>query len=158
MNKALFEYSAYSAFLKDWISAQPRKGHGLRLKMAECLGRQSVFISQVLHGDADLSASQAQILAEWMQLSDSETHYLLLLVQQARADTEKLKQYFAGQLTRIRDENLRIDQRLKGKTESIPEQDRLRYYSAWYYPAIRLLTAIPAYQTRGEIAKRLQLP
>lgn len=158
MNKAIFEYSAYPAFLKDWIGAQPKKGHGLRLKMAECLNRQSVFISQVLHGDADLSASQAQILGEWMQLSEGETHYFLLLVQQARADTPKLCEYYSVQLTRIREENLNLQKRLQGQTETIPEKDRLRYYSAWYYPAIRLLTAIPEFQTRAAIASRLQLP
>lgn len=158
MNKSVFEYNAYNAFLTDWIHAQPRKGHGVRLKLAEVLGRQSVFISQVLHGDADLSPGQAQLLAEWMQLSESETHYFILLVQQARADTLKLAEYYGSQLARIREENLNLQQRLKGQTESIPEKDRLRYYSAWYYPAIRLLTAIPAFQSRAAIAQRLQLP
>lgn len=158
MNKTIFEYRAYGAYLTDWIHAQPRKGHGVRLKLAEALGRQSVFISQVLHGDAHLSPAQAQLLAEWMQLSEGETHYLILLVQQARADTAKLREYYEAQLARIREENLNLQKRLRGQTESVPEKDRLRYYSAWYYAAIRLLTAIPAFQSRAAIAKRLQLP
>jgi uncharacterized protein (TIGR02147 family) len=158
MNKSIFAYSTYISFLKDWIGSQPRNGHGLRLKMAELLGRQSVYISQVLHGNADLSSSQAQLLAEWMGLSEKETHFLLLLVQHARSDTQKLAAYYSAQLARVHEENLNLQQRVKGKVENIQEKDRLRYYSAWLYPAIHLLTAIPDYQNRLEIARRLQLP
>ncbi|MGZ3737546.1 MAG: TIGR02147 family protein, partial [Bdellovibrionota bacterium] len=156
--KNIFEYSNYITFLGDWLRAQPKRGHGLRAQMAAALGRQGVFVSQVLHGDADLSLSQAQVLAEWMQLSASETHFLLLLVEHARADTEKLRAYFRAQIQKVREENLILKKRLGAEVEDIPEADRLRYYSAWYYPALRLLSAIPGYQTRAQMIQRLQLP
>ncbi len=116
-----------------------------------------MFISQVLHGDAHFSLSQAQDVAEWMQFSAAETHFFLLLVECARADTEKLREYFRAQIRKVRDENLELTKRLEGQVEAIPEADRLRYYSAWYYPAVRLLCAIPKYQSRAQMVQRLQL-
>lgn len=158
MKKSVFDFSDYSAFLTAWVQAHPKKGHGMRTKMAEAIGRQNVFISQVLHGDAHLSPSQAQLLAEWLGLSKAETHYFLLLVHLARADTAKLRAYYQEQLNSIREKNQQIRHRLEGKAEAIPEKDHLRYYSAWYYGAIRILTAIPAYQSKPEISQRLGLP
>lgn len=158
MKKSVFEFNQYPAFLSAWILDQPRKGHGLRTKMAEALGRQNVFLSQVLHGDAHLTLTQAQTLTEWMGLSEAETHFFLLLVQHARADSAKLQAYFQKQIEAIREKNQQIRHRLEGKAEAIPEKDRLRYYSAWYYGAIRILTAIPGFQGKNEIARRLSLP
>lgn len=157
MNKSIFEYLEYREFLGDWIRSQPKKGHGIRTKLAEALGRQSVFISQVLHKDADFSLSQAQTAGEWMQLDRAELQFFLLLVQYARADTEKLRRYFQQEIAELKEKNLVLKNRLSGQIQNIPDEARARYYSAWYYAAARLLTAIPEFQTRNQIAKRLQI-
>jgi uncharacterized protein (TIGR02147 family) len=155
---SVFDFDHYGEFVKSWLKTQPRGGHGLRRKMADAIGRQSVFVSQVLHGDADLSLSQAQNLAQWMRLGLGETHQFLLLVQKSRADSENLKSYFSEQIQACRKQHLDLKTRLRGRVEDIPENDRARYYSSWYYGAIRLLTAIPEYQTAESITARLNLP
>lgn len=158
MEKSILEYHRYQTFLGDWIKAQPKGGHGIRKKMAEAIQRQSVFISQVLHGDALLSLSQAQTLAGWMGLGRQETHFFMLLLEKERADTPALRGYFEEQMEAIREQNRHLRHRIEGQSGAIPEKDRLRYYSAWYYGAIRILTAVPGFHSREAISRRLQLP
>jgi len=155
--KSIFDYSDYQTFLNAWIVSQPKKGHGTRSKMAETLGKQSAFLSQVLHGTLDLSLSQAQTLGNWMKLSASELDFFLLLVQISRADTVDLKNYFKNQLARIREDQLELHKRLEKKTPQIELADQHRYYSAWYYGAARILTAIPKYQNKQALFARLGL-
>lgn len=158
MNKSVFEFTSYIEFLQAWIQEQPRGGHGIRLKLAQLIQKQSVFISQVLHGDINLSLSQAKKIAEWIELSAKELDYFLLLVQIARADGNEIKDYFEKQASELKQKNLHLKERFASAAKEIEEEIRVRYYSTWYFAAVRLLTAIPAYQSKQEISQRLQLP
>mgnify|MGYP000953554804 FL=1 len=88
---SIYEYLDYTAFIKDWIKSQPKKGRGIASKMALSLRVSTTMISQVLNGDRQLSLELASDLADFIGLNTSEQDYFFLMIDFQRAGTQGLK-------------------------------------------------------------------
>lgn len=151
-----FEAQNYRDFLDKRLPISgPSRGQ--RTRLAEALGVQGAFISQVLRGKLDLSLEQATKTAEFLELGEEESDYFLLLVHHARAGSEKLRAYYQEKLNSIIARRKEIQSRVKS-TEQISESDQAKYFSSWIYGAIHAALTIPELQTRQALAKRLRLP
>ena len=156
MDKSLFEFEDYKAFLHAKIASSPREGKGLRRKLAESMGCQVAYVSHVLAADRHFSLEQAEAAARFFNLRSEETEFFLLLVEWNRAGTENLKKVLARQLDRRRSEHQLLKSRvaIQGK---ISEEDQAQYYSSWHYEAIHILLTIPEFRTIPKIARRLKI-
>ncbi|MGE3260207.1 MAG: TIGR02147 family protein [Bacteriovoracia bacterium] len=150
MEQKIFDFLSYKEFLEK------RSGRGFRSQMAEAIGCQRAFISQVLQGEAHFNLEHGERLGRFLELGEEELHYFLLLIQYERAGTENLRRYFLQQLEALRAARLVLKNRIRSERELSPE-DKSRYYSAWYYGAVRVAVTIPSLRTRGALAKRLGL-
>jgi uncharacterized protein (TIGR02147 family) len=125
--------------------------------MARSVGCQTAYISQVILGQAHLSAEQAEKLAQFLKFSEEETGYFLLLVQKDRAGTESLRKHCLKQIKKTQEYRAQLKNRVDTKTELNAEAQAI-YFSSWIYSAIHVLTTIPEFQKRNKIAEHLQLP
>ncbi len=157
--KPVFEYQSYRGYLLAYIRAQGKNGRGIRARMAEAMNCQKGFLTKVL-GSAEashLSLEQAERLSAYLKLNKEETQYFLLMILFARAGTETLKANFRDQMKVILNRRLAIKADMESRTLLSPE-DHMKYYSHWYFAAIRVAVSIPTLQTRDALAAALTLP
>lgn len=145
---------------KEYIHAQmasSTKLRGLVSEMADACGCQRSYFSQVIHSHIHLTPDHALALAEYLNLSKTESKYFCLLVDLARAATPKLKRNIQEELSDLKKQNENLSQRFK-KQSVEPGERELLYYSAWYYSAAHVLLTIPKFQSTEAISQKIGLP
>lgn len=157
MKQTIFHFLNYKAYLKDWIASQPSGGHGLRRGMAEVIGCQTAFISQVLKGEAHFSLEQGDKLNPFLGHSKEESSFFLLLIQHTRAGTESLREYFREQIKAVLEKRTDLKDRLEA-THELSREDHSIFFGSWSYAAVLVLLSVEGYQSKGAIAKALHLP
>jgi uncharacterized protein (TIGR02147 family) len=153
----LFKYRSYKEFLRDRLGAPAGKTRGQLSRLAEHLDVQPSMLSQVLRADKHLSLEQSHKVCSYFGFDEQQTAYFLDLVLYERAGTVELQQHYRKRL----DQGVRGAKRLSSSLKKDPEMhdsEKAKYYSNWYYSAVRLLTEIPEFQVASTIAKRLGLP
>jgi uncharacterized protein (TIGR02147 family) len=155
MSRSLFEFSNYKEYLKHALQTVG-EGRGSRSRLAKFLKCQTAHISQVLKGKTDFSLEHAVRINTFLEHTEQEGHYFMLLLQKEKAGTKALADYYEMQAKGI----LVTRENLRGQNPALTGlsvEDQSRYYSAWYFAAIHILLSIPGFQTRAAIADHLQL-
>ncbi len=153
----LFKIQSYKRYLSDFIDEQPRKGHGVRSKLARHIGCQTSYLSQILNSKIDMNLEQAELASDFMGHNDEERHVFLLLVQYEKANTTRLKNYFKSQLDEIFQKRLLLVERIKTESE-VSENNKAIYYSSWLYSTLHVMLSIKDFDSRTRIAEVLQMP
>ncbi len=155
---SIFNYSHYKSYLKDYIAALPKNGRGEIGKMAAAIDMHPTLMSMVISADRDFTYEQAFSLAEYLELTDLESEYLLLLIQHERAGTQKLKKHFKAKLEKIKSDSNKIANRFEHETK-LNDQERSIFYSSWIFSAIRLFCSTSDDgKSLQEISERFMLP
>ena len=146
----IFEYQGYKAYLTDRLEME----RGLRSKLAKHLRCQSGFISQVLNGDRHFSLEHMIEIAHFLELSEDETDFLILLTHFERASSSHLKSYYHGRIHQVRSNRQRIPMR-EGKRLS--EVELASFYAVWYHFAIYVYLEASQGASRASIIEALAL-
>jgi uncharacterized protein (TIGR02147 family) len=154
MNKSIFEFQNYKTYLTSLLKAQPKKGRGQRSRLAEAIGCQLTYISQILNGHVHLNLEQGMKVNRFFGHSQDEAHFFLLLVQFARAGDHDTRKYFQDQIDQELQRRLVIKNRLAA-AQGLNEEDQVTYYSAWYYAAVHIFVTIPEFQNKRILTHRL---
>lgn len=149
-------YNNYRTFLRNYIKSRPKKGWGLSGQIAQLIDISAVQFSQVMSGKRDLTPDQAFKLASFLNFTDSETEYLLSLVDLERASHYSLKKFYSKKIERLKKDSLSISKQLPADTQ-LTEMQQAVFYSSWIYSAIRLFCSIDGGQTLEAICKRFQM-
>lgn len=157
MKLDVFTYSSYKKYLRDRLDIDGQELKGIRKKLADYIGCQPSYISQVLGGKPHLMLEQADKINSFFSHNEDEEKYFLFMVESERAGTQTLKKFFNDQMNLIRKERTNLKKRLKN-TEDISENDQHIYYSTWYYAAIHVIISIPGFQDLRKISQHLNLP
>jgi uncharacterized protein (TIGR02147 family) len=156
LKNSIFDYQDYKKYLKDLIHSRPKHGHGVRSKLADAIGCQVAYVSQILNGGIDLNIEQTIRLNKFFGHTKEEAHFMLLLVQFARAGDRDTRDYFREQMEVEIAKRLVIKNRL-GLAQGLSAEDQVTYYSTWYYAAVHILLTIPDFRTKPAIAEKLGL-
>ena len=151
----LFQYKDYREYLKLEFSGTG-ENRGRRALLSVFLKCQISFISQILTDRAHLSLEYAIRTSEFLNHTEIEKKYFMLLVQKGKAGSRELEAFFEGELQKIIKSGEEIKERINIKTH-LTDEDQMRYYSAWYYSAIHILSALPGLNTADAMAGRLKL-
>jgi uncharacterized protein (TIGR02147 family) len=151
----LFSHLSYREYLKKEFAGTGEQ-RGRRSLLAKHLNCQTSFLSQILTDRAHLSLEHAIRTSEFLQHTEAEKNYFMLLVQKGKAGSKDLERFFEIQLEQIRTQRENIKERINVKTE-LSAEDQMRYYSSWYYAAIHILCALPKLNTVDAISKKLRL-
>ncbi len=155
MISALFGYSDYRKYIADSLSRQPAQ-RGIKSRMAKAAGCHLAFVSQVLKGQVHFTQEHALGISDFFGHTEEESRYFLLLVLASKAGTVALRTFFNKQIEEIKKKQLNIAARIEAD-KIISSEDQLAYYSSWLYVAIHILTSIPQFQSRDQIARHLNL-
>jgi uncharacterized protein (TIGR02147 family) len=152
---SIYSFENYREFLATWLKSNGKRG--ISGQMAKTMRISSTMISLILKGEKNLSLEQAADLADFLGMSENETDYFFLLVEINRAGTEVLKQKLGKKRKAMQKEAQKISSRVKKDLE-LTEESKAIFYSNWMYSGIRILSAIPNFQSVSEIAKRIAVP
>lgn len=155
-NNDIYDFEDYRRYLNHYIVHQPRNGRGIKNKIALFLGSPTSHISQVLSGKTHFTLEQTEELNGFLQHTEDEAHYFLLLVQAGRAGTVNLKKRIEKERQNILKKRSFLKERL-GVASSVSEQDQIQFYSSWIYAAVHILTTVPQYQTKEAMSSYLNL-
>ena len=151
MEKSIFDYSSYKAFLRAQSKVRGRKS-----ALSEAMNIQPTYLSHVLHGKAHLSLEQVESLNRFLHHTEDEAHFLLLLLQKEKAGTQTLEKYFQKQIDELFMKRLDLSKRL-GVQNSLTEEDRSIYYSSWVYGALHMAVTVPSLRTREVLLKHFNI-
>lgn len=155
-DKSIFEFLDYRAYLESKTGVTGTR-KGIKTAIAQALRCQTTYVSQIIHGRANLSLEQAHNLNDFFSHSKEEAYFFLLLVQKERAGTKALENHFQEQIDEILKKRLILTQRL-GPKEVLSEIHQSTYYSSWLYPAVHIALTIPELRTRESLAKHFGIP
>jgi uncharacterized protein (TIGR02147 family) len=154
--KSIYLFKSYKEFIISELSTRERGGYGQFRRLADSLGVHSTLISQVLKGPKDLTFEQAASVATYLNLSELESDYFLLLVHSARAGNQELKAILQRQITALREQGQKLSTRISKEVE-ISKENQAIFYSDWVYSAVRQALAIPENWSVEKLSERLNL-
>jgi uncharacterized protein (TIGR02147 family) len=152
---AIWDFGHYREYLESQLGGA---GHrtGARKKLAAHIPVHTTFVSQVLKGKADFSLEQAEAINQFLGHTNEESEYFIYLVLKDRAASQNLRRRFEAKISAMRKQRLNIKRRLD-PTESVSDQDRIKFYSNHYYAAVHVLASIPNFRNTERMAEALKL-
>lgn len=150
------ERNDYRDYLSAELVRRAEGTRGVKNRLAAAIGCQPGFLSQVLGKHSHFNLEHGEKANAFLEHTAEEAHYFLLLIQKTRAGTKSLERYFDQQLQEIVDKRLVLKNRFPSGA-ALSAEDQSRYYSAWYFGAIRVLLTIPSFRSKEAIARRLHL-
>lgn len=154
--RALFNSKNYQDYLQILIN-QLHSERGFQTKLAKAMSVQAAYLSQVLKGKADLNEDQAIALCHFIDFTDLETEYFLLLVRLSRAGTSELRVFLEDKMKKIQGEYQEIYSRVPSKQSHLSAEDTQRYFATWIPSTLHTATSSNQYQTVEKLAERLDL-
>ncbi len=152
----IFEQENYKNALDIIMKDRRKTQKGLSRKLAEHLGVHPTMVSQVMTGSKDFTEEQIILVCEFLGLQKLDSQYLLVLLQQERAGSKKLKDYFQELKEHVRKQAMQVSQRVH-KDRQLSEVEKSIFYSSWLYAAIHLLTTLEQKIHFEDICKKLNL-
>jgi uncharacterized protein (TIGR02147 family) len=132
----VFAYQNYREFLKEALAekAKTREGYSLRA-FSQKIGVSNSFLSEVLSEKKALSMEVAFKIAVKLDLTESETQYLCLLVQLEQEKDLEFREVLQKRLTSLNPKRKSHDLTI----------DLFKVISDWYHFAILELTYLPGF-------------
>jgi uncharacterized protein (TIGR02147 family) len=153
MQRSAISYNDYKNLLNDLVTSHPR---GTKRQLAAFCKCQESYMSSVLNGSKHLNNEQLEAACRFFHLTDAETQFALLLLQENRSCTAHLKSQLKKMIEKQRKEHTRLQDVLDIK-KTLASEDQARYYSSWYYAAVHMLLLIEDYRRPDKIATKLGL-
>jgi len=154
---SIYQFDDYKDFFNHWVSSLPKQGHGEYRRVALALNVSTTMISQVFKGDKELSLELACDLCEYLNMTEDETDFFLLLVEHRRAGSAKLQKRLYKQIKERKEKAQKLENRLKNEF-TLSEEQRAIYYSSWMYSGISMMASCEKFNDSESIASKLNLP
>lgn len=150
--KNIFSFKSYKLYLQYYFSSIAKRG--ARKNLAEYLNCQPGYISQVINGNqTNFSNEHLELIGSFIELSENEKKYFILLGLYEKAGSVSLKKHFEEQITALQKINNQIKSKVENRGKKLSENDQAIYYSHWAYLAIHMLISISDYKTKKSIYK-----
>lgn len=154
----IFQFKDYKQFVCKMIEITPSLGRGSVKKIAETLRVHPSLVSQILKGQKEFNAEQANEVAVFLGLDEEATEYFLCLVDIERAGTARLKAFLINKRDKMiaaASKNQRVSDGVVAGASKLSIE---RLNSSWIYPTICLLAQLPRYQSAEAMAQFLKQP
>lgn len=154
MKRSIYDYVDYKRYLISFFSYDKGQKNRSRSQLATMLNVRPSFISQVLNGHLHLTPEHAVLINDYLDHTEGESDYFLLLIHLGRAGSKKLCEIYLKQIEKIQKHREEIRERIQVK-EEISKEDQMTYYSSWHYAAAHVLVSIKNSQTIDILSKHL---
>lgn len=156
MNLWIFQEKSYKKTIRRLIDESPTP-RGMVSKIADAIGCQRSYLSQVLNGKVHLNRDQLWAVGRFFALEPLENRFIELLFDCERATTPAFRKHLELELADLRRQVEELAPRFSQSVRFEAEAAGF-YYATWMPAAIHLLTSVPQAGTHGTIARRLGLP
>jgi uncharacterized protein (TIGR02147 family) len=153
----VFDFKDYRKFLEHALSEGVAAQRGAKARLAEAMGCQASYLSQVLKGLSDISLEQADRVNQFLGHTDEQSEFFLLLVTYARSGTESLRRQFARQIKREQDRYWNSGNRFKTRKQ-LSKADQQTYYSSWQFAAVAMALTVPRLRTKEALSSHFRIP
>lgn len=131
----VYKYTNYRNLLEDWMNNQSLRG--ARTHLAKAASCSPSWMTRVLTGSVQLTPDQAMGIATYINLSDDEADYFLLLVDLERAGSSILKKRIQKKLDTLIKNSGRVGVSVKADS-LVKNENSIQYYSSWVYAAVHV--------------------
>lgn len=152
---SIYDFDTCEDYLKNVLAAH-KHVRGYRTRLSKALSVHPSYITRVLAGATLLTPDQAAGLAEFWALDPRPAEYFHWLVMKARAGNKAMKATADRRLRELRRQDQELDESLSA--EKLETQKETDYCLHWLYPAVHILSTIPALAGVAPIARHLGLP
>ncbi len=145
----IYEYEDYRQFLKGWLSAKIARNSRYSLRgMAQQLGVNPTYLSQVIRKKRNLSLQMAERIVSPLGLQGSEKNYFFCLVQAENAPSLEIKDSYLRQASSLSP---------KGPIQRL-DIDAFKAISQWHHIALLEMSELTHFKwSIPMIAKELKL-
>ncbi|MBN8542353.1 MAG: DUF4423 domain-containing protein [Deltaproteobacteria bacterium] len=150
----LFSIVDYRSLVETCAKGQGDRG--TRTRLARAAACSPSWLTRVLAGTVHLTPDQALGIAVHLHLSEAETDYFLLLVDQERAATPAMKKRLQVRIDRLRRDGKKLAPSVKVDSK-VSEEGAIKYYSSWVNAAVHVACMIKA-QSPKDLSEILNLP
>lgn len=154
MREWFFREKSYKSILSRLIEESGSRG--MVSKIADAIGCQRSYLSQVLHSKVQLTKDQAWNLCHFFAFSQEEARYFEALVDFDRAASASYRKHLQQELEKIRIDASKIAKQFTQSTE-FKDSEVYQYCYTWVPCALHALSSIPAFQEPEKMATRLGL-
>lgn len=138
---SIFEFDTYREYLRAHIQSLPKGGRGELSSIAKLLRVNTTWISQIMSGSQDFTVDQAHALSLYLGHRELEMDYFFLLIQMERAATSDLKTHLKKKLKNLKNESLKVANRMDHQ-KKLSETERAIFYSSWIYSAVHVFSSL----------------
>lgn len=153
---SIFKYLDYKVYVNERLKALPKNGYGEFRRMAQALDVSTTFVSQIFSSEKHLGLEMAADLCDYLRLTDHESAYFLLLVENQKASTPNLKEKLRRRIVAEQKRENQLQSANPEKSE-VAIEDRVTYYSHWSYAGVRHLCIIDGFANPQVLSERLGL-
>ena len=153
--KEVYEFKRYKDCLSHFLVSKGQKW-GSKTQLAQAIKCQPGFVSQVLNGDLHFSQDQMLGVCSFLQFDESETDFLILLLNKDRAGNLKSKSYFDQKIKAAILNRESIKNRIKNRRETKAELAS-EYYSSWKYNVLHMLLRNEKHKNQDRLKQLLNL-
>ncbi len=128
---------------------------GVKFKLSHYMGCQPAYLTRVLKGQADFNQDQILSLAEFFQLDQDQSEYLLYVLLENRSAKASTKKLFKSKSAQIAEKGLQLKKQLNADSK-LSEEFEAVYYSSWVYSALHIALLSPHFEEK-KISEHLGL-
>lgn len=155
---SIYTHNDYKKYTLEQLHHLKDLKKGIRSRLAEHLNCHSAYISKVLNGSFHFSMEQGERLADFFDLDQNESYFLLLLIEYARAGSKPLQKILQSKIDKLSAESLNIKSKIKD-SDILNTDIQRKYYSQWMYLSVHALCSVESEKINREyIANYLRLP
>jgi uncharacterized protein (TIGR02147 family) len=155
MNKKhLFSYDDFGIFLSKEYENNSHLRRGDKKELAEFLNIHPTSLSQIFKGTRVFTDEQVYLLGEYLNLTELEMEYLLLLHQIHNTQNKKYKELLQKKKNTIKKRSLNLSERVV-KDKELSNEEKSIFYSSWQYTSVWVYLSIGGGKTKEEIFERL---
>ncbi len=148
----IYDFCDYREYIELKLR-RPEYGRGAKAQLAEHLGCQPSFVSQVLKDKSTFSLEQAFKLNRFFKHNALEQEYFMVLVEWDRAGTLELKKYFQSKREALVEKSKLIENQMS--YDELSQEDAIAYFNNFHHVQIRNLIDIPALKNKKNLQKHM---
>lgn len=151
---SIFDYADYKDFLRAVVTESTQRG--IVKLLADSAQVHRPYLSRVLNDKVHLQPEQLYGVSRYLQLSDSETEYLLLLLEKHRSSKSDFIKYVDSRIDILKKGHVEKT-KTEGRTDASMalDVDSFTYYSHWIYPLVHVAVSIPSFQRIEVLSRKL---
>jgi hypothetical protein len=152
----IFDFKDYKLYILK-ITSGTNQQKIAKSHLAQAIGCQAAYLSQVLKGKAELTEDHGIKLCQFLHFSELETEYFLTILRMNRAGSSTLARYLEKSCQRLINLNKEVEQRIPSQKRSGIDELNIYYCSSWIPTLIHTATSCEAYQSVSSLCDRFHL-